>query len=350
MIFVSHSSKDKVVIDDFVDLLQKGCNLNIDFISCTSVEGADIKTGEEFIEWIENTINESCIVILFITPNYYGSSFCIAEMGAAWGLKKSVFPIMAPDVDRDAGIVLTGRQTQKIDKEGLDKLRDEILGNCGITSTQNTARWNSKRNAFLRLFNDKYYKITKDSPVPIESYRGLQDELEATQNLYDECQEELSKHKEQVKRLESLKDKDEVNEVKKDYMSDLDTYNNYINELHSILSDISAVTIRCLYASLRGELWIPEKDDKQFLSKDIENEIEYEHILIDHFDMKDGYIANTDHKKIGRILQKLHEFQNFLESEMKEEDFEYLDEHRDFPIKLENRAFWEEEIGIQLLK
>lgn len=88
IIFISHALADKPVIDDLFDLLQKGCSLRVPEIFCSSVEGAGIKTGEDFVKWVHANLVSSDLVILFLTPNYYASNFCIAEMGAAWAFKK----------------------------------------------------------------------------------------------------------------------------------------------------------------------------------------------------------------------------------------------------------------------
>jgi len=104
ILFISHSIADKLVIDDLFDLLQTGCDLRREDIFCISVEGAGIKTGEDFVDWIQDKLETSNLIILFLTENYYASRFCIAEMGAAWALKSDVFPLVVPGMDRDPGV------------------------------------------------------------------------------------------------------------------------------------------------------------------------------------------------------------------------------------------------------
>ncbi|MHC4458485.1 MAG: methyltransferase domain-containing protein [Planctomycetota bacterium] len=115
------------VVDDLYDLLQMGCNLKREEIFCSPVEGAGIETGEDFVEWIDEKMVAAQLVILFVTPNYFASRFCVAEMGAAWALKKDIFPLTIPGMPRDAGAVLLGKQTAVVEPTGLDELRDKEL-------------------------------------------------------------------------------------------------------------------------------------------------------------------------------------------------------------------------------
>jgi hypothetical protein len=123
-IFISHASADKPIIDHFFDLVQTGCNIRLEDIFCTSIDGAGIETGSEFVDWIHRHIHFADLVILVVTPNYFASKFCVAEMGAAWALERNVFPMILPNMPRDIGAVMIGRQTAVIDQGGLDDLRD----------------------------------------------------------------------------------------------------------------------------------------------------------------------------------------------------------------------------------
>ncbi len=52
-LFISHALADKQLVDEFCDLLRTGCDLTTATIRCTSVDGAGIETGADFVEWIE---------------------------------------------------------------------------------------------------------------------------------------------------------------------------------------------------------------------------------------------------------------------------------------------------------
>ncbi len=44
-IFISHTSKDKELVDKLVDLLTSGCGVDPNIILCTSLEGKDGRIG-----------------------------------------------------------------------------------------------------------------------------------------------------------------------------------------------------------------------------------------------------------------------------------------------------------------
>ena len=82
LIFISHASSDKPIIDDFFDLLQTGCDIRKNEAFCSSVDGAGIETGADFVKWIHDNLHKCNLAILFLTPNYFASRFCVAEMNS----------------------------------------------------------------------------------------------------------------------------------------------------------------------------------------------------------------------------------------------------------------------------
>ncbi len=153
-IFISHCEKDKEDVDMFFDLLQTGCDIQRKEIFCTSIEGAGIKTGSDFLKWIKDYLKKTQLVILFVIPNYLHSNFCIAEMGASWALGMDVYPILMYGMDAEIGGVFLGKQTAYFDEKGLDELRDQ-LGRMFTDIEMSTARWSSKKGQFLKNMKKK---------------------------------------------------------------------------------------------------------------------------------------------------------------------------------------------------
>src|SRR3989339_646154 len=100
-IFISHSSKDKSIIDSFItNILILGCGIDENNIFCTSVEGLGIKTGEDFRSHIWQNLVNSNYSFLLISNNYKRSDICLNEMGASWALKDiKVKPFLLPGMD-----------------------------------------------------------------------------------------------------------------------------------------------------------------------------------------------------------------------------------------------------------
>lgn len=98
--FVSHSSKDKELVEMFCELLIEKFRINEDDIFCTSMNNS-LRVGRDFITSIRDNLQSRDIAIFLITENYKSSLFCIMEMGAAWAFKDNIVPIIVPPVDFD---------------------------------------------------------------------------------------------------------------------------------------------------------------------------------------------------------------------------------------------------------
>jgi hypothetical protein len=86
-IFLSHASKDKEIIQGFMDEILIGAlSIKLGDIFCTTTDGTKIKSGEDWRNEIRAHLVEAKITFLFITPNYKESEICLNEMGAAWVL------------------------------------------------------------------------------------------------------------------------------------------------------------------------------------------------------------------------------------------------------------------------
>ncbi|WP_375587778.1 toll/interleukin-1 receptor domain-containing protein [Flagellimonas aurea] len=156
-IFISHSSKDKIIIESFVEnILVQGCKLSEESIFCTSIEGIDIETGKDFREYIRNRLLNSDYAFLMISENYLDSQVCLNEMGACWALDSiKVLPYLINNLNFESmGTLMGVRQGAKIDNSAkLDELYEMFTGQNGKKGS--LARWNKHKNDFLeslRLF------------------------------------------------------------------------------------------------------------------------------------------------------------------------------------------------------
>lgn len=151
-IFISHSSKDKVIVEEFSDkVLRLGLGISNDKIRCTSIEGAGIPNGEKMRDWIHENIKDCSLAILMISPEYQNSQICLNEMGAIWALEKPVKIFLLPGTEyKTMGWLEEIRQAGHIDAEtDLDQLVEEIKKQFGISL--NVAEWGRNRQAFIRF-------------------------------------------------------------------------------------------------------------------------------------------------------------------------------------------------------
>jgi regulator of replication initiation timing len=341
LIFISHAIVDKSVINDLFDLLQTGCDLRKDEIFCSSVEGAGIETGADFLKWIQDHLEQSKIVILFLTPNYYASKFCLAEMGAAWSLKKEIFPILIPDMKRDAGLVLTRRQTAVVDETGLDDLRDTITKHYSPAG-KSTSRWSLKKEQFLRNFRAK----VKDLPQPKLIDRAqLEEEKQKTttaMELNNQLTIENKVLQEQIAALEKLKDKAEVTRIKEQFLPREGKYEKLVKEVYDALSDLSVVEVRCIYASIIGELWQPGREDYKDYEDAIKKAMLSRRIVKESDSNGDmGFTADESHPKLRPVFGAIEKLDHFIAHDIKSKEAAQLEEKHKLIIDINNIEYWE---------
>lgn len=82
-LFISHSSKDKEMVDPFVEmLLDAGFSRKMLFYSSNSAFG--VPPGEDIYDYLRGKLTEDTFVIFMLSSNWCGSAVCENEMGAVW--------------------------------------------------------------------------------------------------------------------------------------------------------------------------------------------------------------------------------------------------------------------------
>ena len=73
-IFISHASKDKKLIDKFVDsIILLGMGIETETIAYTSREGTGVPLGDSIPLFIQDNIASADIVLLMLSDNYKNS-------------------------------------------------------------------------------------------------------------------------------------------------------------------------------------------------------------------------------------------------------------------------------------
>lgn len=146
-IFISHSSEDKQLIDEFVDkILRLSCGFNTSDIIYTSHQSTGVSLGDGIPQFIKENIRTSSLIFFMISPNYRQSEVCLNEMGAAWALDKKTISILLPSVSFNSlGWLTSLDKAIKInDREGLDKLVSMIS-----RKELDIADWNRQKESFI---------------------------------------------------------------------------------------------------------------------------------------------------------------------------------------------------------
>lgn len=97
-VFISHSSADKDLAEALIRLLRAALRISPDSIRCTSVHGYKLPTGAEIDVQLRNEVVETETFIALLTLSSLESTYVLFELGARWGVKKPLFPVLARGV------------------------------------------------------------------------------------------------------------------------------------------------------------------------------------------------------------------------------------------------------------
>ena len=98
-IFLSHSATDEPLASALVDCLMASMVLDDDELRCTSIAGHKLPVGSDFAATLLEDIGDSSVVIGLVTRNALSSSWVLFELGATWGAKKNMKPLVTDEVD-----------------------------------------------------------------------------------------------------------------------------------------------------------------------------------------------------------------------------------------------------------
>lgn len=189
-VFISHSSKDKDVVNLFKDIILKsGIGLTDKDIFYTSSPETGVPIGENIPQYIKDNLKECNFVFLMISDNYKKSEVCLNEMGAAMVLGNKYIPILLYNYKFDkVGWLIDRNLCIRIDdEERLDEIRDLFAKNATLTSTN---VWNRSRNDFIS------YLAQKTKPNEDSNVKGLLDyqlDVKENQDIYKNKVEYINK-------------------------------------------------------------------------------------------------------------------------------------------------------------
>jgi TIR domain len=188
-IFISHSSKDKLIVEQLIDVIEL-IGVKNNSIFCSSFEGYGVELGENFLDRIKNEINEEVIMILILSKNYYESTICICEMGAAWVKTDKQIPFLIPPFDyNDAkGVIplIHGMKANEREKyNSFKKLLEEFFQLEPIDFSV----WERKRNNIIEAINELINK--KQSSFEDKSSKTHQHKAIEINDYYENRDEEI---------------------------------------------------------------------------------------------------------------------------------------------------------------
>ena len=153
-IFISHSSKDKTLIESFVEkILRLGIGIPADDIFCTSIETMGIKNGDDMRNHIRQNILGCDLALLMISSSYIKSSICLNEMGAVWSQPiPNVNVFVCPDckLPGSIGWLYEVKKADRLcNKQALDRFYEMVT--TAYDMEKKVTEWGIQRDAFLNM-------------------------------------------------------------------------------------------------------------------------------------------------------------------------------------------------------
>lgn len=344
-VFISHATKDKEIIDAFVDIILHGAlNISIEEIFCTSTDGTKIESGADWRNSIRDSLMSAKINFLIITPNYKESEICMNEMGAAWVTSATVIPLMIEPINyKTVGVIQEPNQIEKILDEGsLDRIKDVIQEKLNIPAKQiKSDRWSSKKKEFIIRVKKYLSKNTFDIPMNRNSFNDLQEEKNSLENTVSNLIEEKIELQELINELKKLKDKKEVATVikKKKPSSQFQEFEDLCTIVAKKLSLNNSIINGIIFKSYSGKAigikWEGNKEelDEAFANDYIDEELD---------------VKWHDTKEMQNIHNALNKVESFLTKNLSEEFHETYEENYNAPLDIKNKKFWEEVFDISI--
>jgi len=150
-IFISHSSKDREIVEQFVILLTNALRVNPEDVFCSSLDGHKIISGKDWREQIRVNIEIADIAFLVITQNYKKSEICLNEMGAIYFSDfLECVPLVIPPINNESiGVLSETRQFESLAEEGsLERIKDIIAEKGG--SKVKGDYWDRHKKEFVK--------------------------------------------------------------------------------------------------------------------------------------------------------------------------------------------------------
>lgn len=176
-IFVSHAAADEKLASALVDCIFSCMVLEDEEVRCTSVPGHKLPIGGDSSTILRDELSETGVVVGLLTQNSIVSSWVLFELGATWGARKNLQPLLADDVDySDIPGPLAGCHAGKLaEKNDLTQFFEELRKVIGAKA-RSSAKIDSAINQLVKA-NSEYSKIslTPKPPTKVKAKSDLPD-------------------------------------------------------------------------------------------------------------------------------------------------------------------------------
>jgi hypothetical protein len=154
-IFISHASADRKLADLLRDTLVLG-GIPSERIFYSSSRATGIPSGGDVRDHLRNELQQAGLVIELISTAFLTRPMCLLELGAAWALERSTYPIVVPPLTRSEAVKQIGEvhmgqlaSDEEID-DILSELQDRLWTDVRLSTT--AAEWSVGTRRFKEGF------------------------------------------------------------------------------------------------------------------------------------------------------------------------------------------------------
>jgi len=339
-IFISHSSKDRPIIESFIDdILVGALAIKLNDIFCTTTDGTKIKSGDDWRNSIKEHLVNSEITFLIITPYYKESEVCQNEMGASWISSAKVIPLIVQPINYSTvGIIQEPKQLEILqDEKSLDRIKDIVQNIFNIPPEEiKSDRWTAKKIEFLTKIEQYIENFPFTKPLDRQEFNNVIEKNNKLQITLKSVIAEKCKLDDYCEELKKAKDRIEIKEINKklNYSNLFDEFGGLCKNVENLLNSFDGI--------INGIIF------KSFSNKDITIQWEGWKTQLDNAISRDYITEELDAdwdttKEMKEVYAALMEVDKIISAG--ETDVSFLDEYEsefDAPLKLSNITFWEE--------
>jgi hypothetical protein len=169
LVLISHSSKDTELASCLIELLRAGLGLRPDQIRCSSVDGYRLPAGVNTDAQLQVEVNIAKVVIGLMTPHSLASPYVLFELGARWGAKLPMVPLMAGVKSEELRGPLSGINALSATVEAqLHQLLANVSKSLDLP-LQSAASY----SRYISVVLQESQRITPAVPPPVTEYERL---------------------------------------------------------------------------------------------------------------------------------------------------------------------------------